>query len=141
MTNPHPLMAWRQPRVEVTEDEDDDFEEEEEGEEEKVARDEALPDQLQIRVESSNSSSSPAGSTSAGPCQPFFIAHTLRRRSISDPGRLASVLVFGQDNDPGPGPGPGRLDGALLPGPGPHRAHPSMTHSVDKIVDFLKFLN
>ncbi|KAK3916726.1 Dynactin subunit 1 [Frankliniella fusca] len=140
-------MAWRQPRVAVTEDEDDDFEEEEEEEEGEVpaVRNGTLPDQLQITVESSNSSSSPAGSTSAGPCQTFFNAHVLRRRSISDPGRLASVIgpLLGQDNDPGPGPGPGPgpQHGPVLPGPGPYRAHPSMTHSVDKIVDFLKFLN
>lgn len=146
-------MAWRRPRGEVTEDEDDEDGDACEVLQGVLDEDRAVDTVIVIESTSSGTPSSSEGSASGSRGLGRTRAHCrprppcLRRRSISDPGRLASVLApspgFGPafDGNLGPGgpadPGPGQSTGALLPGPRAYR----LTHSVDKIVDFLKFLN
>lgn len=119
------LPLWRDPDQDLAEDLAEDLMED-------LMEDEgaARKDEVGITIESSTASS--AGSSLSTLCTPLC---GLRRRSISDPGRLASLLPgLGHGHCPGPG-----LD--LLPGPGPHPGNASLMHSTDKIVDFLKFLN
>lgn len=123
-------MAWRGPRG--CDEEDDD---------EHALHDLRRPDDVSVIIESSRS-----GTTDSTWSRADSRAVFLRRRSTSDPGRLelqplqhaAGRGLGGVEDGLGPGPERGTL---------PHRqgtltrlAHPHR-HSLDKIVDFLKFLN
>lgn len=145
---PHSLLAWRQHRGEATEDEDDEGDEavEEEDTVQAEAPSVVVVDSSTGSHGSAASAVSVASGRSGSPCVRHRglvgpgLALLTRRRSVSDPGRLAGLAGLTPALGAGAGPGPS-ADLLLLPGPGPRRADPSLVHSVDKIVDFLKFLN